>query len=585
KATMRKLGALLAIIFVLPNAITHPLRGNSGEATLRALNSAARNGKINCIACSTIVQGINQLLADHEDEEIINEFLKKACVTLDVDQPYICDAMVDQFASEVYFVLARVDFTPDEICGIFVSDCGTPVNPLKVLWNLTIPGGKPPVKPWPTVTAPKRTQRVLHLSDLHIDRQYTEGSEADCQDDSHQMALCCRNYPNTEQNSTIREPAGKWGALNNCDLPYRTFEAAMRHIAATHKDLDYIIITGDLQSHDEWDYTRENTAASIANITRALLEFFPSTPIYQAIGNHESAPCDAMAPHGMEEYYKRGPAWVYALLASAWSKWISPEAVKFVQYRASYVAYPAPWLKLISINSIYCSHHNFYMYINQTDPDGTLAWLIIELLDAETKGLKVHVISHIPPGDDSCLMGWSHNFYEIVNRFENTIAAQFYGHTHGDHFQMIFENSDPLGRPTHFNFIAPSLTTHTYKNPAYRIYTIDGGYAGASYTVIDAETYTTDIPEANKQGREPTFYLEYSTREAYGMSDLSPSSWADLIDRLEVDDALFEKFHRFYWRSAYGHDCVTDIYCRQRYICYLRSAKSYEEGLFCPGLH
>ncbi len=41
--------------------------------------------------------------------------------------------------------------------------------------------------------------RVLHLSDIHIDRQYAEGSEADCETPSEWdlFVLCCRNYPPT----------------------------------------------------------------------------------------------------------------------------------------------------------------------------------------------------------------------------------------------------------------------------------------------------------------------------------------------------------------------------------------------------
>ncbi|GMR31695.1 hypothetical protein PMAYCL1PPCAC_01890, partial [Pristionchus mayeri] len=551
---------------------------------LHTLETAVRNDKINCVVCSTIVQGINQLMAEEEEEEKIDEFLEKACVTLDISSPHVCNAMIDEYANELYFVVERVIFTPDELCGIFVDDCGTPVNPLKVLWNLTIPGGKPAVKPWPTVKSPKKTQRVLHLSDIHVDRDYTIGSEADCKDEPNSFTLCCRNYPPTVMDAAVKSPAGKWGSVYSCDIPYRTFDAAMRHISETHKDLDYIVITGDLEAHDMWDYTMDKTKANIANITQALFDYFPNIPIYESIGNHEGVPMDAMAPHEMEDYDTRGPTWLYNTLADEWSRWISPESVKGVQYRASYVEYPSPGLKLISINTVYCSTYNFYIYLNQTDPDGTLSWLISELLDSEAKGERVHIISHIPAGDDYCLKGWAHNFYEIVNRFENTIAAQFYGHTHQDHFQVYYEDSNPTGRPFHFNFISPSITTYSFNNPSYRIYTIDGGYEGASYTVLDAETYTTDLDEANAKDQEPKWFLEYSARDAYGMPDLSPASWSTLIDKLITDDDLFRKFHQYYYRSSYEENCVNDPECRQMYICYLRAAKSFEEDHFCADL-
>ncbi|GMS96571.1 hypothetical protein PENTCL1PPCAC_18746 [Pristionchus entomophagus] len=579
---------ILVLLCLIPTSLSHAIpkrdaNSMTSNQALNALKKTVRSDKLNCVVCSTIVQGISQLIAEDEEEEKINEFLVKSCETLDLWKPSICQGMIDVFASELYFVIERVVFTPEELCGIFVDDCGTPVHPLKVMWNLTIPGGKPAVKPWPVVNAPKKTQRVLHLADIHVDRDYAEGSEADCYDNDPVIGLCCRNDPDDDTKSAIKSPAGKWGSVHICDIPYRTFDAAMRHISETHKDIDYIILTGDLLSHDEWNYSEELTKNNLLNITQVLINYFPKTPIYEAVGNHEGVPCDSMAAHGMDEYDTRGPSWLYNTLADTWGRWISPESVEGVKYRASYVEYPSPGLKLISVNSVYCSGINFYMFINQTDPDGTLTWLISELLDSEAKGEKVHIISHIPAGLDYCLKGWAHNFYEIVNRFENTIAAQFYGHTHYDHFQVYYEDSNPAGRATHFNFIAPSITTKDYANPSYRIYTIDGGYEGASYTVLDSETYATDLDEANAKDEEPKWYLEYSAKESYGLADLSPASWADLINRMAVDDELFNKFHRFYFRSAHEENCVNDPACRQKYICAMRAAKSYEEDIFCAG--
>lgn len=33
--------------------------------------------------------------------------------------------------------------------------------------------------------------------------------------------------------------------------------------------------------------------ANIANFTQALIKYFPNTPIYESIGNHEGVPSDA----------------------------------------------------------------------------------------------------------------------------------------------------------------------------------------------------------------------------------------------------------------------------------------------------
>lgn len=81
------------------------------------------------------------------------------------------------------------------------------------------------------------------------------------------------------------------------------------------------------------------------------------------------------------------------------------------------------------------------MYMNQTDPDGTFSWVVNELLAAEQAGDKVWVVAHIPGGisllllvdflcilgDSEALEGWALNYYKAVNRFQNTITAQFFG--------------------------------------------------------------------------------------------------------------------------------------------------------------
>ena len=65
--------------------------------------------------------------------------------------------------------------------------------------------------------------------------------------------------------------------------------------------------------------------------------------------------------------------------------------------------------------------------INGTDPDGMLQWFIEKLLDAEKKGMKVHVLGHIAPSDDP----WSQNYKEIVLRYNRRTKLIF-------HWQKFF---------------------------------------------------------------------------------------------------------------------------------------------------
>lgn len=69
--------------------------------------------------------------------------------------------------------------------------------------------------------------KVLHIADPHWDPEYLEGSNAKCGD-----PLCCR-----ESSGTVKDPAdsaGYWGDYRSCDMPWRTLESAVAHMADHH---------------------------------------------------------------------------------------------------------------------------------------------------------------------------------------------------------------------------------------------------------------------------------------------------------------------------------------------------------------
>uniref|UniRef100_A0A0K0F4R8 Sphingomyelin phosphodiesterase n=1 Tax=Strongyloides venezuelensis TaxID=75913 RepID=A0A0K0F4R8_STRVS len=536
--------------------------------------------KFRCNACRLMVDVAQKMIADGKTVDEIEEGVIKLCEKLNVENSYVCNHTVHQFSPEFVFVLVRTIVTPREICGAFIADCGTAENPLNNLWPFKIPGNKPPVKPWPIVKKPQSKLRVLHLTDIHLDRDYKVGSVANCDIGKlfDTFTFCCRVYPNNDKkrqrdNNTI--PAGYWGSSYDCDIPFRTFINAMEHLSKNDK-FDYIIVTGDLEAHDIWDYSRVKTRTNILNISGILNEYFPNTPIYQSTGNHEGVPMDSMESHTMPDYSNSGPSWLYKTFARAWRRDLPPSTQNDIKYRASYSVKPYSGLKIISLNTVYCSIMNFYNLLNQTDPDGTLEWLSKELLESESIGEKVHIITHIPPGISYCLKGWSFNFYRLVNRFENTIAFLGMGHTHQDHFEVYYDNDTSTGRPTNINWIAPSLTTFSFNNPAYRVYEFDGNYQGSTFTVLEAETYYTNISEAT-QTNPPVWKLEYKFTQAYGMPDLSPKSFNDLIMRLEKNETLFNKYHFYYYRN----DRKCDEKCKKDSICSLKSARSFNSKSFC----
>ena len=85
---------------------------------------------------------------------------------------------------------------------------------------------------------------------------------------------------------------------------------------------------------------------------------------------------------------------------------------------------------------------------------------------------KVHILSHVPPGNSECLGAWGREYSRIISRFEDTVAAQFHGHTHYDHFALHYDPAN-TSRATSVGFISPSVATYTGLSPGYRIYHVD----------------------------------------------------------------------------------------------------------------
>ena len=198
---------------------------------------------------------------------------------------------------EVLSVFAQVALSPSEVCGILLgSSCGDPYNPWNQTWTVKLPPTpKPPVVPvpppkvysyvhaylqhlcmrykcihcgrqacvvrasvLPTSSQPgSPVSKVLYLSDIHFDKNYTVGLNAECGE-----PLCCRppNGPPresiclyTHSNSCQVRPyslssltgvvtaagkraAGPWGDYN-CDCPLQTLENLLQHVGNMSKEV------------------------------------------------------------------------------------------------------------------------------------------------------------------------------------------------------------------------------------------------------------------------------------------------------------------------------------------------------------
>ncbi|KAM9320676.1 sphingomyelin phosphodiesterase [Gastrophryne carolinensis] len=498
---------------------------------------------------------------------------ERVCRVLHLAEERVCHQAVELFKQDMITSWVLSVLRPSELCGLLLgADCGR--WDIGADWNITLPPvPKPPVRP-PAPPAPgSPVSRVLFLTDIHWDRGYAPGGPAVCKE-----PLCCRgNLTGPGGN----KPAGYWGEYSKCDLPLHTIESLLRHLVPDAGTYSRVYWTGDIPAHNIWEQTRHAQLDALRTITSLIRKYLGPVPVYPAVGNHESAPVNGFPPPSV--HGNLSSSWLYHAMADQWEDWLPPDALHTLRLFGFYTVRIGPGLRLVSLNMNYCPSENFWLLVNSTDPAGQLQWLAGVLQEAEDNQDKVHIIGHIPPG--RCMKSWSWNYYRIVNRYEGTIAGQFFGHTHVDEFE-IFYDEETLSRPVSVAYIAPSVTTYIDLNPGYRVYKVDGDYENSSHAVLDHETYILNLTEANKRpGEEPRWTLLYSALATYGMKAAYPADWEELLQRFLRDDRLFQTFWYLHHKGHVSEVCEQS--CKRTMLCELRSARSGDlrlcQDLLPPG--
>ncbi|XP_069325549.1 sphingomyelin phosphodiesterase isoform X3 [Eulemur rufifrons] len=526
-------GLGLALMLALPESLVlwapaaaHPLPARGHPATFNAIVPQLRNAffgwrNFTCPVCKVLFTAINFGLKKEPNVARVGSMAIKLCKLLKIAPPTVCQSAVQLFEDDMVEVWTRSVLSPSEACGLLLgSTCGH--WDIFSSWNISLPATpKPPPKP-PNPPAPGApVSRVLFLTDLHWDHDYLEGTDPNCAD-----PLCCRQGSGLPP--TSQPGAGYWGEYSKCDLPLRTLESLLSGLGPAGP-FDMVYWTGDIPAHDVWQQSRQDQLRALTTITALVRKFLGPVPVYPAVGNHESTPVNGFPPPFIEGNHSS--RWLYEAMAKAWAPWLPAEALRTLRYSRS--------------------------------------------METQAGKRNVHIIGHIPPGH--CLKSWSWNYYRIVARYENTLAGQFFGHTHVDEFE-VFYDEETLSRPLAVAFLAPSATTYIGLNPGYRIYQIDGNYPGSSHVVLDHETYILNLTQANVPGATPHWQRFYRARETYGLPNALPAAWHDLVYRMRSDTQLFQTFW-FLYHKGHPPSEPCGAPCRLATLCAQLSARADSPAL------
>lgn len=435
-------------------------------------------------------------------------------------------------------------------------------------YTLTYPEPKPnTTRPAPSGESPLQ---VVHFSDTHVDLSYETGSNWNCT-----KPICCRTYDAADAPGNTTTPCGTYGNTK-CDAPLSLEESMFASIAALDPAPAFSIYTGDVVAHDIW-IVDEDEALTDFNETYSRMASVGK--VFATIGNHDTAPVNNLPVTSVPSEYNAN--WTYQALAADFSTLsedssVLPVANQYGSYSSVVNGSYGVDLRVISYNSIFYYVDNFYAFLEPMpyDPDGQLAWLIDELQAAETGGQRAWLIAHVPTGGSDHFHDYSHYLNEIVQRYEATIAAVFFGHTHDDQFQLWYSNytDQTADTVTAMGYITPSLTP-TSGPPAYRIYDVDP----VTFGVLDFTNYIANISDPAYQDG-PTWTKYYSAKEAYGplvtppitnsAAELTPAFWHNITELFETNNDVFEAYLT---RKSRGYDvsnctgsCLNDTICAIR---------------------
>ncbi|KAJ7253566.1 sphingomyelin phosphodiesterase [Mycena rebaudengoi] len=551
--------AKMLLSFLVSLCISYTIAVVAGEAT-DSLLSALRAAD-DCASCLGLL-GAFQSLAILGDDVFTTSFTD-LCIGLGAADPDVCTGVVAGEGPILAHDLRQINVTgqtAEKLCDALLGMCVThPVNPFRV------PFPRPaPVNPKTFRSRGRSPLRVVHLSDVHIDREYTVGAEANCT-----KSICCRDFADSPPMPTV--PAGPNGN-SHCDSPVSLADSMLE--AIEHLDPEFSIFTGDVVEGAIWLIDQAEVTADLHDFNAQMVDKL-SAPVFPAIGNHDSAPVNSFARSTTAT--ANNSQWVFDTQSAGWKQWIKQSGASQVAHRSgSYSALvPGTNLRIISVNTQYWYKQNFWLYdsdVLQPDPNGIISFMVHELQEAEDAGQRAWIIGHIPLGKEDILVDQSNYYDQVVQRYKNTIAGQFFGHSHKDQFEIAYSNysEQTAANAVSVALIGPALTP-TSGNPAFKVYDVDPD----TFEVMDASVFFTNTSDANFQIR-PRWSRYYSARETYGplvglrpRASLSPAFWHNLTQVFERNATAFQMFNTFMSRGGAvtacdSADCVATTICDMR---------------------
>lgn len=472
------------------------------------------------------------------------------CQVFKIESDITCDGVVElNIDVMLYIIDNNVNVTGSRVCDILLqSSC----NSTEFEWTVDIPEGQSPSRPEPVGDS---TFKILHVSDIHMDPLYTQGKVKSCNE-----PLCCQ-VDQEDGDSNTGNVCGYWSSYGN-DVSEHLVDEMIRF--ANTLEFDYVYFTGDIISHRIWSTSEDNNTKTIKSLMNKFRTGF-NVPVYPILGNHEPSPLNVYEFQNTATS-NLSTQWLLDLVETEWSDWIPESARDTISQGGFYTVSPKEGFRLVILNSNIAYIFNWWLIESDKDPYDQLDWFVRILEQAERNNESVHVLFHHPSGDKEILKVWSREFNKIINRFANTITAQFNGHIHVDRFQVYYNESNK-DQAINVAWNGASLAPYDYANPSFKIYTVDSN----TFDIMDIEEWTFNLTLANLHpDQSPEWYKIYSFKDAFDLPALQPDDLGNLLIKMATNHSLLADYHIYRYKnseSAVEAGCNSD--CQKRYLCQL----------------
>ncbi|XP_002411298.3 acid sphingomyelinase-like phosphodiesterase 3b [Ixodes scapularis] len=401
-----------------------------------------------------------------------------------------------------------------------------------------------------------------HVSDLHYDKDYATNGTRDAM---------CHYSPNQTEHDDI----GPYGD-SRCDAPKLLIESAFSAMRDIQPEPDYILWTGDNLPHLP-DIPWSEVYSETRWLGEVLSRSFPNSPIVPTLGNHDCSPPNDMRPDNMSKFLSEAD--FKSLLPS--SAWGTFEKAGYYSWTVSGT------LRLVCLNTVLWFTGNLAPVVNGSDEQ--LAWLHMQLQQAQELGEKVYISGHVAPGFNTRVFASdvavtelfrddiNEMYQDLISNFSDTVAGQFFGHLHGNSFVLI---SDADGQTVNSAQVTASVTpwTPTVRDhwsvsvptqPMVRLYKYDRHSA----RLLDYTVYYMDLDKANLRSQNHTTWgALYTLTTQYGVPDASTASMVAIAERLRSDSLFLDMYIKL--GKAFKDVVPCDSFCRRVQLCATLAARA-----------